>query len=99
MKKLFAASLLGLTTLLSACSTQTAYINDNVPSNANPTHVISQPFFIFGIGQTERLNASQYCHSQEKVGKVESKLTGKNILLGIVTLGIYTPRTAHIYCK
>ncbi|WP_244160207.1 Bor family protein [Rodentibacter trehalosifermentans] len=97
MMKKFLMTLLATTTLLlSACSTQTAYVKSQT---GKLTLEDNQTFFLFGVGQEETVNAVKVCGSEEKIAKVESELTGKNILLGIVTLGIYTPRTARVYCQ
>ena len=41
----------------------------------------------------------RFCGGVDKVVKVEAQHTFINGLLGLVTLGIYTPRDAKIYCK
>lgn len=97
MKKLLA--LFALTTLLAACTTQTAHIGAKLTDNIKPTKSIHQPFFVGGIGQEETLNVVEVCGSADKVNQVETVLSGGNVLVGIVTLGIYTPRTANVYCK
>ncbi|EEV24828.1 lipoprotein [Actinobacillus minor 202] len=95
MKK-FLTTLLAASCLLSGCATQTAYINDS--SSGKLSYEDNQSFFLFGIGQENTVNAVQICSGESKIAKVESELTGKNILLGLVTLGIYTPRAARVYC-
>ncbi|HDL6203397.1 TPA: lipoprotein bor, partial [Mannheimia haemolytica] len=45
------------------------------------------------------LNVVEVCGSKDKVQQVETVLSGGDILLGLVTIGIYTPRTANVYCK
>ncbi|MFA9500248.1 Bor family protein [Mannheimia sp. E30BD] len=98
MKKLLAISV--LTALLTtACTTQTAHISGKVTDNIKPTKSVTQSFFIGGIGQEETLNVTEICGSTDKVNQVETVLSGSNILVGIVTIGIYTPRTANVYCK
>lgn len=96
MKKFLATLLASTTLLLSACSTQTAYVKSHT---GKLTFEENQTFFLFGIGQEETINAVQVCGSEEKIAKVESELTGSNILLTLVTLGIYTPRHARVYCQ
>ena len=85
--------------LLSGCATQTYYVNDNRGGNkTNPEQEISQPFFVSGIAQQRTMDAAEICGGAEKVAKVESKLNFLDGLLGFITLGIYTPRTAMVYC-
>ena len=64
-----------------------------------PTTQVSHHFFIAGLGQEKVLDAAEICGGVDKVVKVESQLTFINGLLGLITLGIYTPRDAKIYCK
>lgn len=96
MKKFFATLLAASTLVLSACSTQTAYVNSTV---GKLSYEESQAFFINGIGQEKSVDAVKVCGGSKNIAKVESELTGKNILLGVLTLGIYTPRTARVYCQ
>ena len=96
MKKFLATLLAGTTLLLSACSTQTAYVKSPA---GKLTYEDSQTFFLFGIGQEKTVNAVEVCGCEARIAKVESELTAPNVLLGLVTLGIYTPRTARVYCQ
>lgn len=97
MKKFIAVSLLAV--FFAGCTTQTAQIAGEVTDNIKPTKSVNQSFFIGGIGQQETLNVLEICGSADKINQVETVLSGSNILVGVVTLGIYTPRTANVYCK
>lgn len=59
----------------------------------------SQAFFVSGIGQKQTVNAARICGGLDKVIKVEVEQTFLDILLGQVTFGIYTPRSARVYCS
>ena len=83
--------------LMSGCATQTYHINDGAASTPNVDEM--QHFFVSGIGQTQELDADKICGGADKVVKVESKLEPLDIVLGLVTGGIYTPRHAKVYCK
>ncbi len=82
---------------MSGCATQTYHINGGSASTPNVDEM--QNFFVGGIGQTKELDAAKICGSADKVVKVESKLEPLDVLLGLVTGGIYTPRHAKVYCK
>lgn len=97
MKKFITVPL--LVAFLAGCTTQTAQIAGKVTDNIKPTKSVNQHFFIGGIGQQETLNVLEVCGSADKVNQVETVLSGSNLLVGVVTLGIYTPRTANVYCK
>ena len=54
-------------------------------------------FFVSGIGQT--VDAAKICGGAENVVKTETQQTFVNGLLGFITLGIYTPLEARVYCS
>jgi uncharacterized lipoprotein YajG len=91
MMVLFAVLLIG------GCAAQT--FNINGADGEVPTSQKSQTFFISGLGQEKVTDAAQMCGGADKVVKVEAQHTFVNGLLGLVTLGIYTPRDAKVYCK
>lgn len=87
--------------LMTGCATQTYTMSGDTTDAApkQPTKEISQTFWVEGIGQQKVLDAAQVCGGADKVIKVESKETFLDGLYGVLTLGIYTPRTAKVYCK
>lgn len=97
MKKLLTASLIATMTVTSGCATQTALLKPTANTTAN--YDKGQTFFIAGIGQEKTVDAAQVCGGQSRVAKVESMQSPKDALLGFLTLGIYTPRTAKVYCQ
>ncbi|WP_411751452.1 Bor family protein [Serratia sp. (in: enterobacteria)] len=94
MNKLFATAI--VTLLLTGCAQQTF----NVKSEpvAAPKQVTTHHFFVSGIGQQKTIDAAAVCGSSDKVVRTEVQQTFVNGLLGVVTLGIYTPREARVYC-
>lgn len=97
MKKVLIAGAMAFTLLATGCATQTVALKGS--SAAQPTYTTNQKFFIGGIGQEQSLDVAKICNGAENVAQVQSHQSGKNILLGVLTLGIYTPRTANVYCK
>lgn len=83
--------------LLSGCAAQT--FNINSAAGEVPTTEVSHHFFIAGLGQEKVLDAAEICGGVDKVVKVEAQQTFVNGFLGLITLGIYTPRDARVYCK
>ena len=55
-------------------------------------------FFVSGIGQ-KKIDAAKICGGAENVVKTETQQTFVNGLLGFITLGIYTPLEARVYCS
>ena len=82
--------------LFSGCATQTFYFNSN--STTTPAKLETQTFFISGLGQEQAMNAAEICGGAFNVAAVESKQNAIDIVLGVLTLGIYTPRSATVYC-
>ena len=56
-------------------------------------------FFVSGIGQKKTVDAAKICGGAENVVKTETLQTFVNGLLGFITLGIYTPLEARVYCS
>ena len=56
-------------------------------------------FLRFGIGQKKTADAAKICGGAENVVKTETQQTFVNGLLGFITLGIYTPLEARVYCS
>jgi hypothetical protein len=82
---------------LSGCASQTFVITG--AESKTPSKEEAQTFWVSGIGQEQVLDAAKVCGGADKVLKVESQLGPLNILLGLVTFGIYTPRDAKVYCR
>ncbi len=83
--------------VLVGCANQRFNVAGEV--TASPKMEDSQTFFLSGIGQNTTVNAANACGGAAKVGAVAVEQAPMDVLLGIVTLGIYTPRTARVYCK
>ena len=97
MNKVKLLTVFAVTLILSSCATQRFTINGG--GGALPDKEISQTFFVSGLGQEKTLNAAKLCGGANKVAKVEAHLRFLDGLLGAMTYGIYTPRTAKVYCK
>ncbi len=94
MKKLIAT--IAVATALSGCAQQTFEINRGIAEK--PTQETKQSFFVNGIGQAKTINAAQVCGGADKVIRTEVQESGMNVFFRIITLGIYTPREARVYC-
>ena len=74
------------------CSKQTG--SSSTKGNHHPCY-----FFVSGIGQKKTVDAAKICGGAENVVKTETQQTFVNGLLGFITLGIYTPLEARVYCS
>lgn len=95
MKKILAVAAFAV--MLSGCAQQSFQLKN--AQHVAPKQTTTHHFFLSGIGQKEMLDAAAICGGQEKVERVEAQQTVTNVLLAMVTLGIYTPREARIYCS
>ena len=69
------------------------------PAAVAPKETITHHFFVSGIGQKKTVDAAKICGGAENVVKTETQQTFVNGLLGFITLGIYTPPEARVYCS
>ena len=94
MKKMLLAT---VALLITGCTQQTFTVQ-NKPAVA-PKETITHHFFVSGIGQKKTVDAAKICGGAENVVKTETQQTFVNGLLGFITLGIYTPLEARVYCS
>ena len=73
------------------CSKQTG--SSSTKGNHHPS------FLRFWNGQKKTVDAAKICGGAENVVKTETQQTFVNGLLGFITLGIYTPLEARVYCS
>lgn len=85
--------------LLAGCANQRFNIAGELPLAPAAKVEDSQSFFVSGIGQKQTVDAAKVCGGAAKVEGVAVEQSGMDVLLGMVTFGIYTPRTARVYCK
>ena len=85
--------------LLAGCANQRFNIAGELPLEPAANSEDSQSFFVSGIGQKQTVDAAKVCGGAAKVEGVAVEQSGMDVLLGMVTFGIYTPRTARVYCK
>lgn len=86
-------------TLLAGCANQRFNVAGELSAMPTAKSEDSQTFFVSGIGQMKSVNAAQVCGGAGKVEGVAVEQSATDVLFGIITLGIYTPRTARVYCK
>ncbi|MCU6664279.1 MAG: Bor family protein [Silvania sp.] len=94
MKKLMIAVVAAVA--LSGCAQQTFKVNNGIVEK--PTQETRHSFFVNGIGQSKTIDAAQVCGGADKVVRTEVQEAGTDVLFRIITLGIYTPREARVYC-
>ena len=91
MKKMLLAA---LALLITGCAQQTFAVQ-NKPAAVAPK---PSPIISSFLNWAENCRCSR-CGGAENVVKTETQQTFVNGLLGFITLGIYTPLEARVYCS
>ena len=73
------------------CSKQTG--------NSSTIETITHHFFVSGIGQKKTVDAAKFVAAQKMLLNRNPSKTFVNGLLGFITLSIYTPLEARVYCS
>ena len=94
MKNIIFPAFLAL--FMSGCAQQ-SFVMSNSHGELKKTE--TQHLFVNGIAQEKEINAAKVCGGIKNVSKVEVQQTLSNVVLDVLTLGIYTPREARIYCQ
>ena len=95
LKRLLICLAIGL--FMTSCATQSFTLQNRAAGE--PAEERMQSFFLHGIGQTQRISAASICGGADKVVKVETSQSFVNILLTVMTSGLYSPRQARVYCS
>ena len=95
MKKMLLATALAL--LITGCAQQTFTVQ-NKPAAVAPKETITHHFFVSGIGRRKLSMQPKFVAAKNVLLK-QSQQTFVNGLLGFITLGIYTPLEARVYCS
>ena len=96
MKKMLLATALAL--LITGCAQQTFTVQNN-PAAVAPKETITHHFFVSELGRRKLSMQPKFVAGAENVVKTETQQTFVNGLLGFITLGIYTPLEARVYCS
>ena len=96
MKKMLLATALAL--LITGCAQQTFTVLNHCSSSTKGNH---HPSFLRFWNWTEEncRAAKKFVAAQKMLLKTETQQTFVNGLLGFITLGIYTPLEARVYCS
>ena len=72
-------------------------IRFDVSPNPSPIPITERKsYYLFGLTPTRHIDLATHC-PKGTAAVVEETTVGDRIL-GLITLGIYTPRTTHYYC-
>ena len=83
--------------LLQDVAQQAIFFKKQTSGSSTKTITIISSFL--ELRQKKTVDAAKICGGAENVVKTETQQTFVNGLLGFITLGIYTPLEARVYCS
>ena len=86
-----------LALLITGCAQQTFTVQ-NKPAAVAPKETITHHFFT-ELGRRKLSMQPKFVAAQKMLLKQKTQQTFVNGLLGFITLGIYTPLEARVYCS
>ena len=98
MRNLCRAAWLGALLLLTACAHQYAY--RVAPAGDARVRTVRAPvhFFFWGLGEARSVELEEMC-DRARIFEFGSYMSVVNWLGVVVTLGVYSPRTAYAVCQ
>ena len=97
MKKMLSYCTLAL--LILGCAQQTFTVPKQTGSSSTKETITHLFLRFLELGREENCRCDQNLWQRENVVKTETQQTFVNGLLGFITLGIYTPLEARVYCS
>lgn len=86
--------------LLLGCANATFDLTDKPRSaDAVPNSEVRQANFFSGFGERHIIDAAKVCGGADKVASVDVNQSFVDAVIATLTLGIYTPLSARVYCK
>jgi hypothetical protein len=83
--------------LLTACATVTVRPEGGPKTSDKPDYQASKNYFFWGLAGEHTIDVQAACAGRD-VEQFQSQSTFVNGLLGGLTLGIYAPKTAKVWC-
>ena len=90
--------LISFVVMLGACSTVTIQPKNTTKLTSTPTYEKSLPFYMLGLVGEPRVNVVRIC-GEKSVIQMQSQQTFSDSLLTALTLGIYAPHSAKVWCE
>ena len=82
---------------ISACSSVTIRTDNQKKIRQAPTYEKRFHYYWWGLKGDHKVNVRLACQGKE-VKQMQSVYTFGDSVLGLITLGIYSPRTARVWC-
>ena len=85
--------------LMAGCATVTATPNGQAKLASTPQFEQTQSFFFWGLTpERNTIDVAQVCQGAG-VRQLQTQSTFEDGLFSFITLGIYSPRTARVWCE
>jgi hypothetical protein len=84
--------------LLFGCAKVTIRPEGGDKVSTTPDYQKSKPYFFWGLVKEYTIDVQEVCENKG-VEQIQSQLTFLDGFLGLITLGIYAPKTAMVWCK
>lgn len=90
--------LFALVVTISACSTVTVRPQGGTKDSSKADYIDSKPFYFGGPIGMHKVDVNEACEGNE-VTQMQTVSTSSDWFFSVITLGIYTPRTAKVWCE
>lgn len=84
--------------LLAGCATVTVRPDGGAKVGGTPDYQKSKNYFFWGLGGVHTIDVQEICE-EKGVEQIQSQKTFMNGFLTAITLGIYAPKTAKVWCQ
>lgn len=96
MSQLF--KILVIIILLNGCAAVTITDRGTTDMRYRPNYEETKHFFLWGLVGEHRVNTQAICKDRP-VAQLQSKFLPRDVLYATLTLGLYLPRTARVWCE
>jgi hypothetical protein len=84
--------------IISSCATATILPKGEGTIISNPNYEDSKSYFFWGLAGEHTIDVVEVCGDKE-VSQMQSEITFGNGFVSAITLGIYSPKTAKVWCN
>ena len=83
---------------ISGCTTVTIRDQGTAKIKSEPNYSSTKHFFFWGLAGKAEVNVSEICNGKPPA-QIRTERSFVDGFLGLITLGIYTPRSAYVWCN
>lgn len=90
--------LLILSSFITGCASVTVRPHGGYKDSSEADYIEKVPFYLAGLIGNHKVDVNEACEGDE-VTQMQTITTLSNWLLSVITLTIYSPRTAKVWCE